>query len=111
VDSKEIRIEYCPTGEMLADFFTKPLQGRQFYELRDQVMNIDPNSKYHSDRRSVLSAKSEVTDDVAKAMDVKTTTATEVEEGSTGVDEGSKMTDVVRPSSRDAVFAGHSDSP
>lgn len=24
------RIEYCPTDEMLADFFTKPLQGAQF---------------------------------------------------------------------------------
>ena len=30
VSSKEIRIEYCPTAEMVADFFTKPLQGKQF---------------------------------------------------------------------------------
>ena len=36
VASKEIRIEYCPTKEMVADFFTKPLQGSQFYKLRDQ---------------------------------------------------------------------------
>ena len=54
VASKEVRIEYCPTGDMIADFFTKPLQGRQFYKLRDQVMNIDSNSKYHSSHRSVL---------------------------------------------------------
>ena len=33
IESKEVRIEYCPTGEMLADFFTKPLQGKQFYKL------------------------------------------------------------------------------
>ena len=33
VASKEIRIEYCPTKEMVADFFTKPLQGSQFYKL------------------------------------------------------------------------------
>ena len=52
--SNEIRIEYCPTEDMIADFFTKPLQGKQFYKLRDQVMNIDPSSKYHSDHRSVL---------------------------------------------------------
>ena len=39
---------------MIADFFTKPLQGKQFYKLHDQVMNIDPSSKYHSDHRSVL---------------------------------------------------------
>jgi len=69
VESKEVCIEYYPTGEMLADFFTKPLQGKQFYKLQDQVMNIDPDSKYHSDNRSVLSEKCEVTDDVANAMD------------------------------------------
>ena len=33
VASKEIRIEYCSTKEMVADFFTKPLQGSQFYKL------------------------------------------------------------------------------
>ena len=30
VDMNEIRIEYCPTEKMLADFFTKPLQGKLF---------------------------------------------------------------------------------
>ncbi len=30
VESKEIRIEYCPTGIMVADYFTKPLQGALF---------------------------------------------------------------------------------
>ena len=56
--SGEVRIEYCPTEEMLGDFFTKPVQGGQFYFLRDGIMNIDPQSKYHSDRRSVLSHES-----------------------------------------------------
>ena len=41
-------------GDMIADYFTKPLQGKQFYKLRDQIMNLDPSSKYHSDHRSVL---------------------------------------------------------
>ena len=54
VASNEIRIDYCPTEDMIADFFTKPLQGKQFYKLRDCVMNVDPSSKYHSDHRSVL---------------------------------------------------------
>ena len=44
----EIQIEYCPTEDMIADFFTKPLQGKQFYKLQDCMMNIDPRSKYHS---------------------------------------------------------------
>jgi hypothetical protein len=30
VQSKEIHIEYCPTGIMIADFFTKPLQGLRY---------------------------------------------------------------------------------
>ena len=33
-----INIEYCPTGAMLADFFTKPLQGTIFRIMRDVVM-------------------------------------------------------------------------
>jgi hypothetical protein len=54
VDSKDITIIHCPTGEMLADYFTKPLQGSLFRRMRDLIMNIDPNSKYHSGHRSVL---------------------------------------------------------
>jgi hypothetical protein len=38
VKSKEIRIEYCPTGIMIADYFTKPLQGLIFQQLRDMIM-------------------------------------------------------------------------
>ena len=39
---------------MRADFFTKPLQGMLFYHLRDLIMNIAPESPYHSSHRSVL---------------------------------------------------------
>jgi hypothetical protein len=38
VKSKEIRIEYCPTGIMIADYFTKPLQGVIFRKLREMIM-------------------------------------------------------------------------
>ena len=54
VDNGTVNIEYCPTKEMWADYFTKPLQGSLFYVQRDQVMNIDPSSPYHSSHRSVL---------------------------------------------------------
>ena len=33
-------IEYCPTKEMLRDFFTKPLQGSLFWKLRALIMNL-----------------------------------------------------------------------
>ena len=54
VDNKTIDIENCDSNQMHCDFFTKPLQGMKFHKMRDTVMNIDPNSKYHSDHRSVL---------------------------------------------------------
>jgi hypothetical protein len=54
VDNRTITIEHCPTNDMVADFFTKPLQGHLFKRLRDRVMNIDPSDKHHSDHRSVL---------------------------------------------------------
>ena len=38
VDKKEISIKYCPTTKMLADFFTKPLQGNSFRFFRDILM-------------------------------------------------------------------------
>jgi hypothetical protein len=39
VNSNEISIEYMPTGEMLADILTKPLQGELFRRLRDRLLN------------------------------------------------------------------------
>jgi hypothetical protein len=43
VDSKEIRVEYCPTGDMIADVLTKPLQGSQFFKLRSLLLNTPGN--------------------------------------------------------------------
>ena len=55
IDAKEISVEYCPTEDMWGDFFTKPLQGGTFKRMRQQIMNIDPQSKYaYVDHRSVL---------------------------------------------------------
>ena len=34
----EIKIEYCPTNDMIADYFSKPLQGTQFIKFRDEIM-------------------------------------------------------------------------
>ena len=37
--NKEISVEYMPTGDMLADILTKPLQGALFIKLRDKLLN------------------------------------------------------------------------
>ena len=38
VDKGEVDITYCPTGQMLADFFTKPLQGSLFKKFKSVIM-------------------------------------------------------------------------
>jgi hypothetical protein len=40
VKSGEVSIDYCPTGEMLGDFFTKPLQGVAFKKFRAKILNL-----------------------------------------------------------------------
>ena len=40
VKDKELKIIYCPTKEMVADFFTKPLQGVLFVTHRNMVLGI-----------------------------------------------------------------------
>ena len=39
VERKEVTIEYCPTEEMMADFFTKPLVGSKFGKEKKKIMN------------------------------------------------------------------------
>ena len=40
IKSGELSIAYCPTEEMIADFFTKPLQGKLFIKFRKLIMNL-----------------------------------------------------------------------
>ena len=36
----ELKIEYCPTDDIVTDFFTKPLQGKKFIQFRKTIMNL-----------------------------------------------------------------------
>ena len=45
VDNNEVKVEYLPTHIMLADYFTKPLQGEQFKVLRGFIMGWRPMSE------------------------------------------------------------------
>ena len=38
----ELSVKYCPTLDMIADYFTKPLMGSLFRKLRDLVLGIIP---------------------------------------------------------------------
>lgn len=39
IQSCELLIKYCPTGDMVGDFFTKPLQGLKFQQFRKLILN------------------------------------------------------------------------
>ena len=56
IANDEVRVEYCPTGDMVADYFTKPLQGSLFRKMRNAIMNIEGGSDSMQPRnhRSVL---------------------------------------------------------
>ncbi len=41
MDSNELKIEYLPTEEMVADMLTKPLQGDLFRRMKNKLLNVD----------------------------------------------------------------------
>ena len=43
-EAGRITVPYVNTVDHLADFFTKPLPGRQFYAMRDRIMDIPRSS-------------------------------------------------------------------
>ena len=40
IQSKELKIVYCPTDAMVADYNSKPLQGKLSYDHRNTIMGI-----------------------------------------------------------------------
>jgi hypothetical protein len=41
ISQGNLTVEYCPTSEMIGDFFTKPLQVSLFLKFRDTIMGND----------------------------------------------------------------------
>jgi hypothetical protein len=42
VDEGNVSLVWCPTGAMIGDFMTKPLQGALFQKFRDQIIRVVP---------------------------------------------------------------------
>ena len=40
VKADEFNIKYCSTGDMVADYFTKSLQGKKFYQFHKEIFNL-----------------------------------------------------------------------
>jgi hypothetical protein len=49
---KEVEIEWCPTKKMVADFMTKPLQGKHFMRLRGLIMGMASINKAKNPSKS-----------------------------------------------------------
>ena len=44
IEKGNLNVEYCPTTEMVADYFSKPLQGRLFQKFRTMIMGHEVSS-------------------------------------------------------------------
>jgi len=71
----EVKVAYCPTRDMLGDFFTKPLQGSIFVNMCAKILNL-PSSKVAAAHRSVLRNDKNISTSVAR--NVKWACGTEV---------------------------------
>ena len=52
VENGKLRVPFVASEENVADFFTKPIMGKQYFYLRDKVMNVQPSVRTSSDRPS-----------------------------------------------------------
>ena len=78
IKSKEIRIEYCPTGIMIADYFTKALQGLLFRQLRAMIMgNVD--IPLPTDGMSSGTVKTDVIPDIVKTQESRSVLEKKIE--------------------------------
>jgi hypothetical protein len=41
IEKGNVRIVHCPTGELVADYLSKPLQGKTFTYLKKKLMGYD----------------------------------------------------------------------
>jgi hypothetical protein len=55
IDKGVVKLTHCISDEMIADFFTKPIQGRKFAIMRDIISNLQSSGEH----RSVLVDNSE----------------------------------------------------
>jgi hypothetical protein len=52
----ELNVEYCPTLDMIRDYFTKPLQGSLFRKFRNTILGVDEADipTYNANARAML---------------------------------------------------------
>jgi hypothetical protein len=55
---KELKVVWCPTGDMIGDYATKPLQGAAFKKFRDIIMGVVPAGEPGNGKPKPLVGKS-----------------------------------------------------
>jgi hypothetical protein len=43
INKEEVSVVWCPAGDMIGDYVTKPLQGALFRKFRDQLIGVTPS--------------------------------------------------------------------
>ena len=64
IAKRELRVDWCPTRNMILDYGTKPLQGSLFRSLRDEIMGAVP-------ARSPMAGEETATSKEAKSLSKK----------------------------------------
>jgi len=68
-----VKVAFCPTQEMIADFFIKPLQGSLFLCMQEKILNLPPGTSSNIHRSVLEMCKNECmkgmdTDDIKDPM-------------------------------------------
>ena len=58
VEDHVIRVPFVATVDNIADFFTKPLKSKDFFRMRDVIMNVPARSRENSAGRSAIARAS-----------------------------------------------------
>jgi hypothetical protein len=66
-----LKVEHCMSDDMIADFFTKPLQGKRFQILRDIILNRS-SEDFALQYRSVLGTGENETQNIVPAKETNT---------------------------------------
>jgi len=57
IKQEDGKVAYCPTENILADFFTKPLHGAIFQRMSEHILNLPSTNNVSEVHRSMLSTK------------------------------------------------------
>ena len=103
VQNKTLSLQHCPTDEMLADYFTKPLQGSLFLWLRNHIMGAEFADGDPQTQRSVLGkgdSHGEMSEQNQNAPDISTKASEWKENASEQDQDGSRGVGKVTPAER-----------